>query len=133
MISPMFSPSKELFFIVHLLLLLFSSMIPRKYTTPSSTTFIKSKLIVHYPLSEIVGKPFQALCHPADVVHVMKELKEAGGSSQPTISLLYRLRRKYSGYVWIESVGKLHGVFYLQLHLFPHHSIYSSIVLVSNS
>lgn len=29
-------------------------------------------------------------------------------AAQPTVSLLYRIRRKKSGYVWMEAQGKLH-------------------------
>lgn len=39
----------------------------------------------------------------------MRELKESGNAQgHPVVSLLYRARRKHSGYVWLEAQGKLH-------------------------
>lgn len=60
-------------------------------------------------LSELVGKTLPSLCHPSDVIPVMRELKDSGNVAHPVVSLLYRIRRKHSGYIWIEASGKLHG------------------------
>ena len=75
------------------------------YVSPSS-----SRLLEYEP-SELVGIPLSSFCHPSDIVSVLRELKEAGSISQPTISLLYRIRRKDSGYMWLEASGKLHCQF----------------------
>lgn len=72
------------------------------YCSPSTSS------ILEYDPSEIIGKTFQAICHPSDIAHVMRELKDAGNSSTGVVSLLYRIRRKYSGYIWIESIGRVH-------------------------
>jgi len=66
------------------------------------------KNMLEYEASDLVGKTLQSFCHPSDIVPVMRELKESGSNSQTTINLLYRLKRKKSGYVWIEAQGKLY-------------------------
>jgi PAS domain S-box-containing protein len=73
------------------------------YCSPSSAQ------ILEYSPSELVGKTLSALCHPSDVVPVLRELKESGSVSHSHVSLLYRIRRKHSGYIWIEATGKLHS------------------------
>ncbi|KPV72783.1 uncharacterized protein RHOBADRAFT_38883 [Rhodotorula graminis WP1] len=64
--------------------------------------------VLEYEASELVGATLSSLCHPSDVVPVMRQLKDASSASNPHVRLLYRIRRKHSGYVWIESIGKLH-------------------------
>lgn len=39
----------------------------------------------------------------------MRLLKDTSSIQNPTVELLYRIRRKHSGYVWLESKGKLHS------------------------
>ncbi|KAG8696125.1 blue light receptor [Ceratobasidium sp. 394] len=73
--------------------------------------------ILEYEPEELIGKSISDVTHPSDIVPVMRELKESstivpsgnhGGSVQKTVNLLLRVRRKTSGYVWIESQGRLH-------------------------
>ncbi|GAA6005423.1 hypothetical protein JCM11491_003637 [Sporobolomyces phaffii] len=64
--------------------------------------------ILEYEPSELVGSTLSSLCHPSDVVPVMRQLKDASSMSNPFVKLLYRIRRKYSGYIWLEASGKLH-------------------------
>ncbi|KZT43569.1 hypothetical protein SISSUDRAFT_1124704 [Sistotremastrum suecicum HHB10207 ss-3] len=74
--------------------------------------------ILGYDASEMVGKSISDICHPADVTPVLRELKESSVTLQPadaslsppikTVNLLFRARTKSSGYVWIESQGRLH-------------------------
>ncbi|KAG9120996.1 blue light receptor [Ceratobasidium sp. 392] len=73
--------------------------------------------ILEYDPEELIGKSISDVTHPSDIVPVMRELKESstivpsgshGGSVQKTVNLLLRVRRKTSGYVWIESQGRLH-------------------------
>ncbi|GAA5963319.1 hypothetical protein JCM21900_006555 [Sporobolomyces salmonicolor] len=64
--------------------------------------------VLEYEPSELVGSTLSSLCHPSDVVPVMRQLKDASSISNPIVKLLYRIRRKHSGYVWIEASGKLH-------------------------
>ncbi|KAI5477837.1 GATA transcription factor [Pseudohyphozyma bogoriensis] len=59
-------------------------------------------------LDELVGKTIQGICHPSDIVPVMRELKDAGSIQHPYVNLLYRVQRKHSGYIWLEAAGKLH-------------------------
>ncbi|GAA5857939.1 hypothetical protein JCM8547_006630 [Rhodosporidiobolus lusitaniae] len=72
------------------------------YCSPSVTRLLE------YEPGELVGSTLSSLCHPSDVVPVMRQLKEASSISQPFVKLLYRIRRKYSGWLWIEAMGKLH-------------------------
>jgi hypothetical protein len=73
-----------------------------------------------------MGKSISDIAHPSDIVPVMRELKESTMQSQPPslissstlaqhylsqaklVHLLYRVRRRDSGYVWLESTGRLH-------------------------
>jgi PAS domain S-box-containing protein len=73
--------------------------------------------ILEYEPEELIGKSISDVTHPSDIVPVMRELKESStivpssnhsGSVQKTVNLLLRVRRKTSGYVWIESQGRLH-------------------------
>jgi hypothetical protein len=38
----------------------------------------------------------------------MREIKEATARPDPTINLIFRIRRKHSGYIWIDCRGLLH-------------------------
>lgn len=64
--------------------------------------------VLEYDASELVGATLSSLCHPSDVVPVMRQLKDASTMTNSIVKLLYRVRRKHSGYVWIEAIGKLH-------------------------
>ncbi|KAG8746005.1 blue light receptor [Ceratobasidium sp. 414] len=76
------------------------------------------RYILEYEPEELIGKSISDVTHPSDIVPVMRELKESssivpssnhgGGSVQKTVNLLLRVRRKTSGYVWVESQGRLH-------------------------
>ncbi|KAM0787144.1 hypothetical protein ACM66B_006395 [Microbotryomycetes sp. NB124-2] len=72
------------------------------YCSPSCAS------VLEYQPSELIGKTLPTLCHPSDVVPVMRLLKDCSTPSNATVSLLYRIRRKHSGYVWLEASGKLH-------------------------
>jgi len=90
------------------------------------------KRILGYHPIELVGKSLSDICHPADVVPLMRELKESsatgptalggGGTSgvasgddpkfytnKPRpVDLLFRARTKGGKYVWVECRGRLH-------------------------
>jgi PAS domain S-box-containing protein len=61
--------------------------------------------ILEYEPSELVGTPLSAVCHPSDIVPVTRELKD--GSNGSSVNVVFRIRRKNSGYVWFESHGSL--------------------------
>ncbi|KAF8458244.1 PAS domain-containing protein [Kalaharituber pfeilii] len=61
--------------------------------------------VLEYEPQELVGTALSTVCHPSDIVPVTRDLKEYSGSS---INVVFRIRRKYSGYVWFESHGRLH-------------------------
>ena len=61
--------------------------------------------VLEYEPHDLVGNALSSVCHPSDIVPVTRDLKEYSGSS---INVVFRIRRKYSGYVWFESHGRLH-------------------------
>lgn len=46
------------------------------------------------------------MCHPSDIVPVTRELKET--SNGASVNVVFRIRRKHSGYTWFEGHGCLH-------------------------
>lgn len=62
--------------------------------------------ILEYDPSELVGTPLSSVCHPSDIVPVTRELKES--ASGASVNVVYRIRRKNSGYTWFEAHGSLH-------------------------
>jgi PAS domain S-box-containing protein len=62
--------------------------------------------VLEYSQSELVGTALSAVCHPSDIVPVTRELKET--SSGNSVSVVFRIKRKHSGYMWFESHGSLH-------------------------
>jgi PAS domain S-box-containing protein len=75
------------------------------YVSPSA------KRLLEYEPNELVGKTLSSFCHPSDIVAVLRELKESGSGMHPHVNLVFRIRRKHSGYMWIEAQGKLHREF----------------------
>ncbi|TID13956.1 white collar [Venturia nashicola] len=61
--------------------------------------------VLEYEAAELVGTPLSAVCHPSDIVPVTRELKD--GSNGSSVNVVFRIRRKNSGYVWFESHGSL--------------------------
>ena len=70
------------------------------YLSPSS------RKVLEYNPSELVGSALSSVCHPSDIVPVTRELKDT--SSGAEVDVVYRIRRKHSGYTWFESHGSLH-------------------------
>ena len=62
--------------------------------------------VLEYDPSDLVGTALSSVCHPSDIVPVTRELKES--SSGAAVNVVYRIRRKNSGYTWFESHGCLH-------------------------
>jgi PAS domain S-box-containing protein len=65
-----------------------------------------SRKLLEYEASELVGKSISAVCHPSDIAPVTRELKSS--KAREPVSIVYRVRRKNSGYMWFESHGSLH-------------------------
>lgn len=65
-----------------------------------------SRKVLEYDASELVGTALSSVCHPSDIVPVTRELKDT--SSGATVNVVFRIRRKNSGYTWFESHGCLH-------------------------
>ena len=72
-----------------------------QYLSPSC------KKILEYEPHELVGTPLSSVCHPSDIVPVTRELKDTAPGA--TVNIVFRIRRKHSGYTWFESHGSLHA------------------------
>lgn len=62
--------------------------------------------VLEYEPQELVGTSLSAVCHPSDIVPVTRDLKDT--STSTSVNVVFRIRRKYSGYTWFESHGTLH-------------------------
>lgn len=80
--------------------------------------------VLGFEPEELVGKSVADFCHPADLIPLMRELKEASvghstscdeqgststssGHAKP-VDLLFRVQSKSNGYVWVECRGRMH-------------------------
>jgi len=70
------------------------------YLSPSS------RRVLEYDSNELVGTALSSVCHPSDIVPVTRELKDTSTTS--FVNVVFRIRRKHSGYMWFESHGSLH-------------------------
>jgi pre-rRNA-processing protein SRD1 len=62
--------------------------------------------VLEYEPVELVGKTLSTICHPSDIGPVIRDLR-ASTTTAP-ISVVYRIRQKYEGYMWFESYGAWH-------------------------
>ncbi|KAI1117827.1 PAS domain-containing protein [Nemania sp. NC0429] len=69
------------------------------YLSPSS------KRVLEYDAAELVGTSISSICHPSDIVPLTRELKDT--TSGNPVNMVFRIRRKQSGYTWFESHGSL--------------------------
>lgn len=60
---------------------------------------------LEYDAGDLVGNSLSSVCHPSDIVPVTRELKDATTGTQ--VNIVFRIRRKRSGYTWFESHGSL--------------------------
>lgn len=63
------------------------------------------KRLLEYDSTELVGSSISTICHPSDIVPVTRELKDT--TSGNSVNIVFRIRRKQSGYTWFESHGSL--------------------------
>lgn len=70
------------------------------YLSPSAAK------VLEYEASELVGTALSSVCHPSDIVPVTRELKDTSTGS--AVNVVFRIRRKHSGYMWFEGHGSLH-------------------------
>ncbi|KAK9466374.1 PAS domain-containing protein [Lipomyces arxii] len=66
-----------------------------------------SKEILEYQSQDLIGTNLSELCHPSDVVNMTRDLKEVANNPSQDINTVFRIRRKHSGYCWLESYGRL--------------------------
>jgi PAS domain S-box-containing protein len=71
------------------------------YCSPAS-----SRLLEYEP-EELIGRSLSTICHPSDIIPVIRELKEAS-NGETSVNLVYRVRRKHSGIMWMEAQGRVH-------------------------
>lgn len=69
------------------------------YLSPSS------KRVLEYDAAELAGTSISSICHPSDIVPLTRELKDT--TSGNPVNMVFRIRRKQSGYTWFESHGSL--------------------------
>ncbi|KKK16453.1 hypothetical protein P175DRAFT_0510405 [Aspergillus ochraceoroseus IBT 24754] len=62
--------------------------------------------VLEYKSIDLVGKTLSTILHPSDIGPVIRDLR-ACTTSDP-VSVIYRIRRKHSGYAWFESHGSWH-------------------------
>jgi len=62
--------------------------------------------VLEYDAAELTGTALSSICHPSDIVPVTRELKDT--TTGAAVSIVFRIRRKKSGYTWFESHGSLH-------------------------
>ena len=62
--------------------------------------------VLEYEPNEIIGTALSSVCHPSDIVPVTRELKDT--STGTSLNVVFRIRRKNSGYMWFEGHGSLH-------------------------
>lgn len=62
--------------------------------------------VLEYEPAEIIGTALSSICHPSDIVPVTRELKDT--STGASVNVVFRIRRKHSGYMWFEGHGSLH-------------------------
>lgn len=65
-----------------------------------------AKKVLEYEASELIGTALSSVCHPSDIVPVTRELKDT--STGASVNVVFRIRRKKSGYMWFEGHGSLH-------------------------
>ncbi|KAI2786712.1 White collar 1 protein [Penicillium oxalicum] len=70
------------------------------YVSPSC------KRILEYDPYELVGKTLSTICHPSDIGPVIRDLRAS--TTPAPVSIVYRIRQKYKGYIWFEAHGAWH-------------------------
>ncbi|KAF7715608.1 GATA transcription factor LreA-like protein [Penicillium ucsense] len=70
------------------------------YVSPSC------KRILEYDPYELVGKTLSTICHPSDIGPVVRDLRSS--TTPAPVSIVYRIRQKYKGYIWFEAHGSWH-------------------------
>ncbi|KAE8371514.1 PAS domain-containing protein [Aspergillus bertholletiae] len=59
--------------------------------------------VLEYEPIELVGKTLSAVCHPSDIGPVIRDLRAC--TTTDPVSVVFRIRKKHSGYIWFESRG----------------------------
>jgi len=72
------------------------------YVSPAAERFLE------YESSELVNQNLSMLSNSSDVAAVTREFKDLTAAPTTTANLLCRMKRKRSGWVWLEFGGKLH-------------------------
>ncbi|KAE8144435.1 PAS domain-containing protein [Aspergillus avenaceus] len=70
------------------------------YVSPSC------RKVLEYDPAELVGKTLSTVCHPSDIGPVIRDLRAC--TTTDPVSVVFRMRKKHSGYNWFESHGSWH-------------------------
>lgn len=62
--------------------------------------------VLEYESVELVNKTLSSICHPSDIGPVTRDLRTS--TTTAPVSVVYRIRKKLSGYTWFESHGAWH-------------------------
>lgn len=62
--------------------------------------------VLEYDPIELVGKTLSTICHPSDIGPVIRDMRAS--TTPAPLSVVYRIRQKYQGYMWFESHGAWH-------------------------
>ncbi|OZJ04281.1 hypothetical protein BZG36_02582 [Bifiguratus adelaidae] len=62
--------------------------------------------LLDYEPEVLIGRSISSVCHPSDIVAVMRELKQS--KQGETVDIVYRARRQHGGYIWVECQGNLY-------------------------
>jgi PAS domain S-box-containing protein len=63
------------------------------------------KRVLEYDTADLLGSSLSTVCHPSDITPVTRELKNTSVGN--LVDIVFRIRRKNSGYTWFESRGSL--------------------------
>ena len=111
-ISPTFENTHDKSQLLNLILLEYSSDFIHVLSLRGFLLYIAPSIrnVLGFKADELVGKSIAECCHPVDLVPLMRELKESSvpdamTGSRRTVDLLFCVRSKLEGYVWVESRG----------------------------
>lgn len=62
--------------------------------------------VLEFDPCELQGKTLSSICHPSDIGPVIRDFR--ANTTASMVSVVYRIRKKYSGYMWFECHGSWH-------------------------
>lgn len=62
--------------------------------------------VLEYDSAELANKTLSTICHPSDIGPITRDFRSS--ITTAPVSVVYRIRKKHSGYTWFESHGSWH-------------------------